>query len=57
CAGCSKRLRPAMVAAGATRCRCGGHYCAKHRASGAHACTYDYRGVERARLTRDNPSV
>lgn len=38
-------------------CRCGGTYCAFHRYSDRHDCTFDYREMGAAEIRRDNPVV
>jgi acetone carboxylase gamma subunit len=38
-------------------CRCGHLFCGQHRNAEAHACTYDYKAVERERLAAANPVV
>lgn len=38
-------------------CRCENIFCAAHRHAGDHACTFDYKGLERQRLEKLNPAV
>lgn len=38
-------------------CRCGKLFCASHRYSDAHGCSFDYRAEAAARLRRENPLV
>ncbi|KAM8889891.1 AN1-type zinc finger protein 5 isoform 1-T2 [Synchiropus picturatus] len=38
-------------------CRCGNLFCAIHRYSDKHNCTFDYRGEATERLRKDNPLV
>lgn len=38
-------------------CRCGGLYCAIHRYSDKHECTFDYREHGAAEIRRNNPVV
>lgn len=38
-------------------CRCGGMFCAEHRYSDQHNCTFDYKTVEREALRKNNPVV
>ncbi|XP_017964297.1 zinc finger A20 and AN1 domain-containing stress-associated protein 2 isoform X2 [Drosophila navojoa] len=38
-------------------CRCGGTYCAFHRYSDRHECTFDYREMGATEIRRDNPVV
>jgi predicted nucleic acid binding AN1-type Zn finger protein len=45
CACCNKKLG----LLGFT-CKCGGNYCAEHRMSDRHACSYDYRQETAKRL-------
>lgn len=52
CAVCRKKL-------GLTgfECRCGGQYCAVHRYSDKHNCTFDYRELGAQEIRRNNPVV
>nr|BAN21212.1 zinc finger protein [Riptortus pedestris] len=52
CAVCRKKL-------GLTgfECRCGGLYCAVHRYSDKHNCTFDYRELGAQEIRRNNPVV
>lgn len=52
CSGCRKR-----VGLTGFRCRCGDLYCAEHRYSDRHDCTYDYKTAGREAIARDNPVV
>lgn len=38
-------------------CRCGGLFCAIHRYSDKHECTFDYREHGAAEIRRNNPVV
>lgn len=38
-------------------CRCGGLFCAIHRYSDKHDCTFDYREHGAAEIRRNNPVV
>lgn len=38
-------------------CRCGGLYCAVHRYSDKHDCTFDYRELGAQEIRRNNPVV
>lgn len=38
-------------------CRCGGLYCAIHRYSDKHECSFDYRELGAAEIRRNNPVV
>ncbi|KAG8238858.1 hypothetical protein J437_LFUL018464 [Ladona fulva] len=38
-------------------CRCGGLYCAIHRYSDKHECTFDYRQMGAQEIRRNNPVV
>ena len=53
CANCAKRLGMTT----AFTCRCGGQFCAQHRYSDRHDCSYDYRGSGRAALEIENPQI
>ncbi|CAI9269829.1 zinc finger A20 and AN1 domain-containing stress-associated protein 5 [Lactuca sativa] len=52
CSGCRKR-----VGLTGFRCRCGDLFCAEHRYSDRHDCTYDYKTAGREAIARDNPVV
>ncbi|KAI3510796.1 hypothetical protein L1887_17933 [Cichorium endivia] len=52
CSGCRKR-----VGLTGFRCRCGDLFCADHRYSDRHDCTYDYKTAGREAIARDNPVV
>lgn len=52
CSGCRKR-----VGLTGFRCRCGDLFCAEHRYSDRHDCTYDYKTSGREAIARDNPVV
>ncbi|EDW38930.1 GL13815 [Drosophila persimilis] len=39
------------------QCRCGGLYCAVHRYSDKHNCTFDYREHGAQEIRRNNPVV
>ena len=53
CANCAKKLGMTT----AFTCRCGGQFCAQHRYSDRHDCSYDYRGSGRAALEIENPQI
>jgi hypothetical protein len=53
CSLCNKKLRMATC----FTCRCQQAYCAQHRYSDRHACTYDYRAKGKSDLQRTNPLV
>lgn len=38
-------------------CRCGGLFCAMHRYSDKHECTFDYRSHGQQEIRRNNPVV
>jgi hypothetical protein len=38
-------------------CRCGGMYCGEHRYTTAHACSFDYKTMEREELRKNNPVI
>ncbi|CAI9279486.1 unnamed protein product [Lactuca saligna] len=52
CSGCRKR-----VGLTGFRCRCGDLFCAEHRYSDRHDCSYDYKTAGREAIARENPVV
>lgn len=38
-------------------CKCGNNYCARHRHSFDHNCTFDYIGEAREKIRKENPPV
>ncbi|XP_071720522.1 zinc finger A20 and AN1 domain-containing stress-associated protein 5-like [Rutidosis leptorrhynchoides] len=52
CSGCRKR-----VGLTGFRCRCGDLFCAEHRYSDRHDCSYDYKSAGREVIARENPVV
>ncbi|XP_008795709.1 zinc finger A20 and AN1 domain-containing stress-associated protein 11-like [Phoenix dactylifera] len=52
CAGCRKR-----VGLTGFRCRCGKLFCAQHRYSDRHDCSFDYKAAGREAIARENPVV
>jgi len=52
CAMCRKK-----VGLTGFECRCGGLYCAVHRYSDKHDCTFDYRELGAQEIRRNNPVV
>ncbi|XP_076886555.1 uncharacterized protein LOC143536455 [Bidens hawaiensis] len=52
CSGCQKK-----VGLTGFRCRCGELFCSEHRYSDRHECDYDYKGVGRETIARENPVV
>ncbi|XP_057539086.1 zinc finger A20 and AN1 domain-containing stress-associated protein 5-like [Amaranthus tricolor] len=52
CSGCAKR-----VGLTGFRCRCGDLFCAEHRYSDRHDCSYDYKSAGREAIARENPVV
>ncbi|KAL1539969.1 switch-activating protein Sap1 [Salvia divinorum] len=52
CSGCSRR-----VGLTGFRCRCGELFCADHRYSDRHDCSYDYKTAGREAIARENPVV
>ncbi|XP_015937287.1 zinc finger A20 and AN1 domain-containing stress-associated protein 5 [Arachis duranensis] len=52
CSGCRRR-----VGLTGFRCRCGELFCAEHRYSDRHDCTYDYKAAGREAIARENPVV
>ncbi|EDW51229.1 zinc finger A20 and AN1 domain-containing stress-associated protein 6 [Drosophila sechellia] len=53
CDKCGKKLG----LTGGFPCRCGGTYCAVHRYSDRHECSFDYRQMGANQIRRDNPVV
>ncbi|XP_017138467.1 AN1-type zinc finger protein 6 [Drosophila miranda] len=53
CHKCGKKLG----LTGAFECRCGGIYCAVHRYSDRHECSFDYREMGANQIRRDNPVI
>lgn len=53
CVHCNRRLKIAST----YNCRCGGVYCAKHRHSESHACSFDYKTTGRQMLAATNTKV
>uniref|UniRef100_A0A1B6EPF2 AN1-type domain-containing protein n=1 Tax=Cuerna arida TaxID=1464854 RepID=A0A1B6EPF2_9HEMI len=52
CATCRKK-----VGLTGFECRCGGLYCAAHRYSERHDCTFDYRTLGAEEIRKNNPVV
>ncbi|KAL2326468.1 hypothetical protein Fmac_025526 [Flemingia macrophylla] len=52
CSGCRRR-----VGLTGFRCRCGDLFCADHRYSDRHDCSYDYKAAGREAIARENPVV
>ncbi|CAL5013386.1 unnamed protein product [Urochloa decumbens] len=52
CHSCRKR-----VGLTGFRCRCGELFCGAHRYSDRHECSFDYKGVGRDAIARENPVV
>ncbi|CAO2173326.1 unnamed protein product [Urochloa humidicola] len=52
CHNCRKR-----VGLTGFRCRCGELFCGAHRYSDRHECSFDYKGVGRDAIARENPAV
>lgn len=52
CTGCRRK-----VGLTGFRCRCGELFCADHRYSDRHDCSYDYKSAGREAIARDNPVV
>ncbi|KAL1561967.1 switch-activating protein Sap1 [Salvia divinorum] len=52
CSGCRRK-----VGLTGFRCRCGDLFCADHRYSDRHACSYDYKSAGREAIARENPVV
>ncbi|CAA0820732.1 Zinc finger A20 and AN1 domain-containing stress-associated protein 5 [Striga hermonthica] len=52
CSGCRRKVGLAGF-----RCRCGELFCASHRYSDRHDCSYDYKSAGREAIARENPVV
>ncbi|KAL2330839.1 hypothetical protein Fmac_018420 [Flemingia macrophylla] len=52
CSGCRRK-----VGLTGFRCRCGHLFCAEHRYSDRHDCTYDYKAAGREAIARENPVI
>ncbi|XP_075520349.1 zinc finger A20 and AN1 domain-containing stress-associated protein 5-like [Primulina tabacum] len=52
CSGC--RMKVGLTG---FRCRCGELFCANHRYSDRHDCSYDYKASGREAIARENPVV
>lgn len=52
CYKCNKRVGITII-----QCRCGYSFCAKHRYSVAHDCTYDYKHSGRDQLRKANQQI
>lgn len=52
CSGCRRK-----VGLTGFRCRCGDLFCAEHRYSDRHDCSYDYKAAGREAIARENPLV
>lgn len=52
CSGCRRK-----VGLTGFRCRCGDLFCANHRYSDRHDCSYDYKTAGREAIERENPVV
>lgn len=52
CATCRKK-----VGLTGFQCRCGGLFCAVHRYSDKHECTFNYREMGAQEIRRNNPVV
>lgn len=50
--GCEKRLGLTAI-----ECRCGNVYCALHRYSDMHSCTFDYKAAARDAIAKANPTI
>tara|TARA_B110000008_G_C16796699_1_gene494936 strand:+ start:365 stop:565 length:201 start_codon:yes stop_codon:yes gene_type:complete len=55
CKECKKKL--SMVEKEIGKCKCNKYYCAKHRGSGKHNCTYDYKKEVKDILKEKMPEV
>lgn len=52
CSGCRRK-----VGLTGFRCRCGELFCAEHRYSDRHDCSYDYKAAGREAIAKENPLV
>ncbi|KAI3444989.1 hypothetical protein Pfo_001654 [Paulownia fortunei] len=52
CSGCRRK-----VGLTGFRCRCGELFCADHRYSDRHDCSFDYKSAGREAIARENPVV
>ncbi|KAI4333154.1 hypothetical protein L6164_017995 [Bauhinia variegata] len=52
CSGCRRK-----VGLTGFRCRCGDLFCAEHRYSDRHDCSYDYKAAGREAIARENPVI
>ena len=52
CFACKKR-----VGLGGFKCRCGNQFCAQHRYSDQHDCSFDYRSAAQETISKANPVV
>ncbi|WOL17921.1 zinc finger AN1 domain-containing stress-associated protein 15-like [Canna indica] len=52
CLICRKRVRLTGF-----RCRCGDLFCARHRYSDAHDCSFDYKAAGREQIAKANPLI
>lgn len=52
CSGCRRK-----VGLTGFRCRCGDLFCAEHRYSDRHDCSYDYKAAGREAIAKENPVV
>ena len=55
CKECKKKL--SMVEKEIGKCKCNKYYCAKHRGSAKHKCTYDYKKEVKDILKEKMPEV
>ncbi|KAG6518911.1 zinc finger AN1 domain-containing stress-associated protein 15-like [Zingiber officinale] len=52
CSSCDKR-----VGLTGFRCRCGDLFCARHRYSDTHDCSFDYKAAGREQIAKANPLI
>lgn len=52
CSTCHKR-----IGLSGFRCRCGDLFCARHRYSDTHDCSYDYKAAGKAEISKANPVI
>jgi hypothetical protein len=39
------------------KCRCGFVFCSHHRHADQHSCAFDYKAMQKAKITEQNPVV
>ena len=54
CFQCHKKTGLAL---GILYCKCGNHYCSKHRYADQHGCTFDHKALGKALIEKQNPKL